>query len=56
MNRLHVRLHNFFVYLFLQRFSHVSVVYDHHQAALTCTLTSGFLLFLPTLANVYIWR
>jgi hypothetical protein len=50
---------NFLVYLFIQRFSqHVSVVYDHHQAALTCThiLTPIFLLFLPILANVYIWR
>jgi hypothetical protein len=35
---------------------HVSVVYDHHKVLLTCTLTPVFLLFLPTLANVYICR
>jgi hypothetical protein len=52
-NSFYVRLHNFYVYVFLQ---HVSVVYDHHQVAFTCTLTPVFLLFLPTLANVYIWR
>jgi hypothetical protein len=47
----------FFVYLFIQRFSqHVSVVYDHHHVVFTCTLTPVFLLFLPTLVNVYIWR
>jgi hypothetical protein len=45
------------VYLFIQRFSqHVSVIYDHYQAALICTLTPVFLRFLPTLASVYIWR
>jgi hypothetical protein len=56
-NGLYVRLHNFLVYLFIQRLSqHVSVVYDHHQVVFTCTLTSVFLLFLPTLASVYIWR
>jgi hypothetical protein len=56
-NRLYVRLHNLFVYLFIQRFSrHVSVVYDHNQVVFTCTLTPVFLLFLPTLADVYIWR
>jgi hypothetical protein len=56
-NRLYVHLHNFLLYLFIQRFSqHFSVVYDHHQAAFTCTLTSVFLLFLPTLTDVYIWR
>jgi hypothetical protein len=36
IRRLYVRLHNFLVYLFIQRFSqHVSVVYDHHQAVFT---------------------
>jgi hypothetical protein len=54
-DRLYVRLHNFLVYLFIQRFSqHVSVVYDHHEAIFTRTLTPVFVLFLPTLANVYI--
>jgi hypothetical protein len=42
-NRLYVRLHNFFVYLFINVFSqHVSVIYDHHQAVFTCTLTPVF--------------
>jgi hypothetical protein len=53
-NKLYVRLHIFFVHLFLQRFSqHVSVVYDHRRVVFTCTLTSVFLLFLHTLDYVY---
>jgi hypothetical protein len=44
-NRLYVRLHNFLVCLFIQRFSqHVSVVCDHHQAVFIWTLTPVFLL------------
>jgi hypothetical protein len=39
-----------YIYLYVLS-QHVSVIYDHHQAVFTCTLTPVFLLFLPTLAN-----
>jgi hypothetical protein len=46
-DRLYVRLHNFFVYFFIRRFSqHVSVVYDHHQVVFTSILTPVLLLLL----------
>jgi hypothetical protein len=47
-NGLYVLRYNFLAYLFIQRFSqHVSVVYDHHQAVYTCTLTPVFSTILP---------
>jgi hypothetical protein len=56
-NRLHVRLHKIFVHLFIQRFytTRFDCIWPS-SGCFTCILTSVFLLFLPTLVNVYIWR
>jgi hypothetical protein len=45
-----------YIYLYNVFSQHVAVVYNHHQVVIAFTLTPVFLLILPTLPNVYIWR